>query len=207
MATSSMGSPLQQNAKPSVPRLMGHRSVVAAVVAVVIALGSSMPSDGLRAQEAPDAGAPDAPQSAPVTQQFQDWIVRCTGPDGDPARACEMVQQRLNGDGRPVLTTAVGKVPDNSNPGMVMILPLGIALPPGVRLSIDGGAELPVRVERCEPRGCVVELLLEPDLLARLKSGREARALVHVYRENGLQRVGLPVSLLGFTAALNEVLE
>jgi invasion protein IalB len=64
-----------------------------------------------------------------------------------------------------------------------------------------------VRVERCEPQGCVVELLLEPDLLARLKSGREARALVHVYRENGLQRVGLPVSLLGFTAALNEVME
>jgi invasion protein IalB len=118
-----------------------------------------------------------------------------------------MVQQRLNDDGRPVLTTAVGKVPGNPNPGMVMILPLGIALPPGVRLSIDGGDELPVRVERCEPQGCVVELLLEPDLLTRLKSGREARALVHVYRENGVQRVGLPVSLLGFTAALDEVME
>ena len=197
---------MHQIAKPPLPRRLGHL-VATALVAALVALGAAIAgSDRLRAQEAPAPDAPAAAPDAPVTQQFQDWIVRCTRPSGDPARACEMVQQRFDGEGRAVLTVAVGEVPGSPSPGMVLILPLGIALPPGVALVIDGGAELPMRVERCEPRGCLVELLLEPDVLARLKAGRKATALVHAYREDGLHRVGLPLSLLGFTAALDEVL-
>jgi invasion protein IalB len=118
-----------------------------------------------------------------------------------------MVQQRLDEQGQTVLAIAVGKVPSTNDPGMLIILPLGIWLPPGVVLKIDGGEEVPARVERCERRGCQVELLLEPNVLAKLRAGREVNVLFQIYDEAGEpQLVGVPFSLLGFTAALNEVM-
>jgi invasion protein IalB len=140
-------------------------------------------------------------------RQFQDWAVRCgRRAEGGP-EACEMVQQRLDEQGQTVLAVAVGKVPNTDDPGMLIILPLGIWLPPGVVLRVDGGDEVPARVERCERRGCQVELLLEPNVLTLLKSGREANVLFQIYDENGQPKVvGVPFSLLGFTAALNEVM-
>lgn len=116
-----------------------------------------------------------------------------------------MVQQPVGENGKPVMAVAVGKVPGNPNPGMIILLPLGISLPPGVELRIDGGAEIPARVERCERQGCQVEMLLEPDLLSALKAGQQVTVDFHVHRQDGLRRVRVPVSLLGFTAALDEV--
>jgi invasion protein IalB len=140
-------------------------------------------------------------------REFQDWAVRCGRPAEGAAESCEMLQQRQDEKGQTVLAIAVGKVPNNANPGMLIILPLGIWLPPGVVLKVDGGEEVPARVERCERRGCQVELLLEPNVLAILKSGREANVLFQIYDENGQPKVvGVPFSLLGFTAALDEIM-
>ncbi|MGH6917970.1 MAG: invasion associated locus B family protein, partial [Geminicoccaceae bacterium] len=149
------------------------------------------------------------PPAAPglEVRQFQDWAVRC-GRQGEGAQeACEMVQQRLDEEGQTVLAIAVGKVPNTNDPGMLIILPLGIWLPPGVVLQVDNGEEVPARVERCERRGCQVELLLDAKALTLLKSGREANVLFQIYDETGQPKVvGVPFSLLGFTAALNEVM-
>jgi invasion protein IalB len=148
------------------------------------------------------------PPSAPglEVRQFQDWAVRCGQPAEGAAEACEMLQQRQDEQGQTVLAIAVGDVPNNDNPGMLIILPLGIWLPPGVVLKVDGGEEVPARIERCERRGCQVELLLEPDVLTILKSGREANVLFQIYDQSGQPKlVGVPFSLLGFTAALDEI--
>ena len=66
---------------------------------------------------------------------------------------------------------------------------------------------MPAPVERCERRGCQVELLLEPNVLTLLKGGTEANVLFQIYDENGQPKVvGVPFSLLGFTAALTEIM-
>jgi len=201
------------------------RGVAALVAAALLALalggaaraqepgGTGAPQTG--GTEAPAPGgarlgrtttAPPPPSEPGIeVRQFQDWAVRC-GRQGS-GQACEMVQQRLDEQGQTVLAIAVGKVPNTDSPGMLIILPLGIWLPPGVVLKVDNGEEVPARVERCERRGCQVELLLEPDVLTMLKSGREANVLFQIYDENGQPKVvGVPFSLLGFTAALNEVM-
>jgi invasion protein IalB len=150
---------------------------------------------------------PPASEPGLEVRQFQDWAVRCGRPAEGAPEACEMVQQRLDEQGQTVLAVAVGKVPNAEIPGMLIILPLGIWLPPGVVLRVDGGEEISAEVARCERRGCQVELLLEPNVLTVLKSGREANVLFQIYDENGQPKVvGVPFSLLGFTAALDEVL-
>jgi invasion protein IalB len=139
-------------------------------------------------------------------RKFQDWLVRCGRAAPEGPEVCEMQQQATDKEGRTVMAVAVGTVPGSSDLGLLIILPLGILLPPGVSLSVDGGAEVPLEVERCERQGCRIERLIEPDLLTRLKSGREAKVFFQAYDPQGeLTRLGVPVSLLGFTAALSQL--
>jgi invasion protein IalB len=167
---------------------------------------SGAPAPGGQLGRTTTAPPPPAEPGLEV-RQFQDWVVRCGQPAEGAPSACEMVQQRLDEQGQTVLAIAVGKVPNTNDPGMLIILPLGIWLRPGVVLQVDGGEEVPVPVERCERRGCQVELLLEANVLTLLKAGTEANVLFQIYDENGEPRVvGVPFSLLGFTAALNEIM-
>jgi invasion protein IalB len=213
------------------PRIAARvRPAAHGIAALCAAALLALPLDGdLRAQQTGPTGAPQTggaqrpapggtqlgrtttappPPSEPglEVRQFQDWAVRCGRPAEGAAEACEMLQQRQDEQGQTVLAIAVGDVPNNDNPGMLIILPLGIWLPPGVVVKVDGGREVPARVERCERRGCQVELLLEPDVLTILKSGREANVLFQIYDQSGQTKVvGVPFSLLGFTAALEEI--
>jgi invasion protein IalB len=148
------------------------------------------------------------PPSAPgiEVRQFQDWAVRCGAAAEGAPTACEMLQQRQDEQGQTVLAIAVGDVPNNDNPGMLIILPLGIELPPGAALKIGQGDDVPAQIRRCMRHGCEVELLLEPAILARLKAGTEANVLFQIVGDQGQPRtVGVPFSLLGFTAALEEI--
>jgi invasion protein IalB len=214
------------------PRIAARvRSAAHGIAALCAAALLALPVDGeLRAQQTGQTGAPQTggaatpvpggtqlgrtttappPPSEPglEVRQFQDWAVRCGAPAEGAPEACEMVQQRLDEQGQTVLAIAVGRVPNTDDPGMLIILPLGIWLPPGVVLRVDNGEEVPARVERCERRGCQVELLLEPKVLTLLRAGTEANVLFQIYDENGQPKVvGVPFSLLGFTAALNEVM-
>ena len=117
-----------------------------------------------------------------------------------------MQQQQVDSEDRTVMAVAVGRVPGTSNVGLLILLPLGILLPAGVTMQIDGGAAIPLEVERCEREGCRIERILEPDLLNRLKAGTKATVFFQAVDPQGKrQRLGVPISLLGFTAALNEV--
>ena len=199
----------------------GAPSGVAARVGAVVliaALGAGTPiALAQQSQEAtPLQGAApqqqDAPQEgagAPVElteRQFQDWMVRCGRPNDQGPEICEMQQEQVDNEDRTVMLVAVGEVPGRSDLGLLILLPLGILLPAGVTMQIDGSAEIPLQVERCERQGCRIERLIEPDLLNRLKAGREAKVFFEAYDPQGeRQRLGVPISLLGFSAALNEV--
>jgi invasion protein IalB len=162
-------------------------------------------------QETPQQQEAPQGQSAPAEQtiserQFQDWMVRCGRRDEQGAEFCEMHQQRIDSEERTIMLVAVGQVPGTSDLGLLIILPLGILLPAGVTLQVDDGAEVPLQVDRCERQGCRIEMLLEPELMNRLKSGREAKVFFEAHDPQGeRQRLGVPISLLGFTAALNEI--
>jgi invasion protein IalB len=160
-------------------------------------------------QAAPQQGAPG--QAAPAEQklterQFKDWTVRCGRQNEQGPEVCEMQQQQTDKEGRTVMAVAVGKVPGSSELGLLIMVPLGVLLPAGIMLQIDSGAEMPMQVNRCERQGCRIEMLLKPDLLTRLKSGSQAKVFFEAFDPQGeRRRLGIPISLFGFTAALEQV--
>lgn len=158
-------------------------------------------------QQEPAARGETAPAEGTITErQFKDWRLQCGRRTEQGPELCEMQQQQVDSEGRTIMAVAVGQLPGESDLGLLIILPLGILLQPPVTLQIDGGAEMPLQVDRCERQGCRIEMLLEPDLLNRLKAGTEATVFFEAVDPQGeRQRLGVPISLLGFTAALNEV--
>ena len=189
--------------------------LAAAAMAVALGLGTSIalaqeaqqvPAPTAPAQQAPAPEGPAQPELELTERQIQDWMVRCGRPEGQEQEVCEMQQQQVDSEDRTVMAVAVGRVPGTSNVGLLILLPLGILLPAGVTMQIDGGAAIPLEVERCEREGCRIERILEPDLLNRLKAGTKATVFFQAVDPQGKrQRLGVPISLLGFTAALDEV--
>jgi invasion protein IalB len=188
-----------------------------AATTMIVALGLGTPiasaqqGEQAPAQTAPgQQGAPPEGAARPEVElterQVQDWMVRCGRPEGQEQEVCEMQQQQVDKEERTVMAVAVGRVPGTADVGLLILLPLGILLPAGVTMQIDGGAEIPLEVGRCERQGCRIERLIEPDLLSRLKAGTKATVFFEAMDPEGKrQRLGVPISLLGFTAALNEV--
>ena len=183
------------------------RSFPALAVALTLAVGTLTAPGPVSAQSADTMQTEQAP-TPNNGKKFEDWTLRCGKANEQAPEACEMFQQHISQQtNKVVLHAAVGKLPNNDKPGMLIVLPLGISLPPGVFIKVDEGESQAVPVERCTPDGWRVELLIDTPFLNKLKAGTTMTVVFHVYDKQGQrERIGIPVSLLGFTAALNQVM-
>jgi len=186
-----------------------------ATAALIAALVSATDAGPARAQasQTPESSPSTPPPATPSPpsrdgQEVQDWTLHCEPLEKVQPEFCEMRQRVVDQKGNRVLLAVVGRLPNLDTPGLLILLPLGIALPPGTFLAVDNGERQRVEVERCERQGCRVELLLKPELLAQLKAGTKATVSFHIYDHEGKRpQVDVPISLLGFSAALAEVMK
>lgn len=130
---------------------------------------------------AQDEDAAEAKDAAEV-KKFGDWAFLC--PEEGPAAAlgCRIIQSAiLNVEGEEgaepqthrVMLTTIGYVADEEAPVITSIVPLGILLPPGVRLKVEGYDELRIPLQRCDGNGCVALLPMKARLVEAFKNGAE----------------------------------
>lgn len=108
----------------------------------------------------------------------------------------------LKENDRRVMLVAVTYPAGKPDPVVILTLPLGILLPPGIALTIDGGKARRYQVDRCLTSGCKAAFVLDPELLVRFKAGIRADVTI---QDGNRAPVTLPVSLVGFTAALRSL--
>ena len=154
---------------------------------------------------------PAAGQQAPTVEVVAThgaWKVQCEAAppaaEGQPqgAKQCGMVQTAQN-EKNPKATLTLVLV--NTNQGdkvttnMRVIAPIGVFLPTGVALEIDGNAVGRVPFTRCMPQVCMAFAEASPETLTKMKKGNAANFII--YEAPG---IGLPMklSLEGFSAAL-----
>lgn len=137
------------------------------------------------------------------------WKIQCeTAPAAEgqqPSRQCGMVQSTTNEKNPKAGLTLVvvrTKAGDKVTYNMRVIAPIGVFLPTGVALEIDGNAVGRVPFTRCMPQVCMAFAEASADTLAKMKKGNEANFII--YEAPGL---GLPMkmSLEGFSSALAEL--
>jgi invasion protein IalB len=125
-----------------------------------------------------------------------DWQIRCDTPPGAQSEQCALIQS-VTAEDRPNvgLTVIVLKTADQKLRLMRVLAPLGVLLPNGLGLRIDSVDVGKVSFVRCLPNGCVAEVVVNEELMTRLRSGQNATFIIFQTPEEG---IGIPVSLKGF---------
>jgi invasion protein IalB len=141
------------------------------------------------------SAAPAAAQGT-VRSVHQDWQIRCDTPPGAQGEQCALIQSVTAEDRANVgLTVIVLKTADQKSRLMRVVAPLGVLLPSGLGLKIDQADIGRAGFVRCLPNGCVAEVIMDDNLIQRLRSGQTATFIIFQTPEEG---IGFPLSLKGF---------
>ena len=84
--------------------------------------------------------------------------------------------------------------------GIIVWAPLGVALAPGVQLTLDGGKPITLPYERCSADGCDASAVLDQAAVEKFKRGR---TLMVRYTIEGNRIANIPIRLDGLTKALD----
>ena len=146
-----------------------------------------------------------ASHSAVTETTHGSWTVRCDSPDESEEHECIMFQNLvLKTGGQPVLHFAIGIAPADNTPTVILSLPLGISLPPGISIQIDDGNKANFPVERCEPDGCRAGMKLRDATIEQLIAGNR---LTITFHDGERQPITVPLSLDGFGESYRDLSE
>ncbi|MCA0341218.1 MAG: invasion associated locus B family protein [Proteobacteria bacterium] len=151
------------------------------------------------------AAASFAPASAQQQETVKGthgaWSMVCSTPPGATAEQCAMMQNVV-AEERPEmgLSVVVFRSADNKAEILRVLTPLGVLLPNGLGLYVDGKDIGRAYFARCFEDGCYAEVILEKQLLDTFKTGKSAVFIVFQAPEEG---IGIPVDLSGFSEAFS----
>ncbi len=146
---------------------------------------------------------PAAVAEPEVRGTHDSWTIVCDTPEQAEQEVCLMVQQKnLKDTDQPVLRVEIGYAVQTAKPFAVITVPLGISLPPGLSMRIDDGAVTKLEFGSCIPSGCVVGVTLTDVQVSAFKRGGE---ITFTFQDNRRRDISVPISLWGFTAALDAV--
>lgn len=131
-----------------------------------------------------------------VKSVHRDWQIRCDTPPGAKSEQCALIQSVTAEDRANVgLTVIVLKTADQKSKLMRVVAPLGVLLPSGLGLKIDNADIGRAGFVRCLPNGCIAEVVMDDELLKKLRSGKTSTFIIYQTPEEG---IGFPMSLNGF---------
>ena len=131
-----------------------------------------------------------------VKSVHKDWQIRCDTPPGAKTEQCALIQSVTAEDRANVgLTVIVLKTADAKSRLMRVVAPLGVLLPSGLGLKIDNADVGRAGFVRCLPNGCVAEVIMDDELLKKLRAGKTATFIIFQSPEEG---IGFPISMAGF---------
>lgn len=152
-------------------------------------------------------------QDKPATQQAQKpgvvksnhgaWSIVCDTPAGANGEQCALMQNVIADDRPEVgLSVVILKTADRKATILRVLAPLGVLLPNGLGLNVDGNDIGKAYFVRCFSDGCYSEVVLDDtsvkddeQTLKVLLAGKTATFIVFQSPEEG---VGIPVDLNGF---------
>lgn len=148
-------------------------------------------------------GPSAAQQGGKVKSKHGVWSIICDTPAGASNEQCALMQNVVAEDRAEVgLSVVILKTADRKAKILRVLAPLGVLLPNGLGLNVDGKDIGRAYFVRCLKDGCFAEVILEEKLLKTLKSGSTATFIVFQSPEEG---IGIPVDLTGFSEGYSKL--
>ncbi len=139
----------------------------------------------------------DAAAQGSVKKSHGSWDMVCDTPPGATAEQCALMQNVVADDRPEVgLSVVVLRTADRQQEILRVLAPLGVLLPKGLGLNVDGASIGTAYFVRCLTEGCYAEVILDEKLVTTLKGGKTATFVVFQTPEEG---IGIPVDLTGFS--------
>jgi invasion protein IalB len=148
----------------------------------------------------PDNEASETGPGSVVKETHGAWQVSCRTPPGAKEEKCALVQS-VTAEDRPNvgLTVVFYKAIGEDKKLLRVVVPLGVLLPTGLGLKIDGKDVGNAPFLKCGKRGCIAEVVLQDEVINKMKTGTTAMFIIFDTPEAG---IGIPISLQGFGDAL-----
>ncbi len=137
-----------------------------------------------------------APPSTPAISVFSDWRVICATRDDDH-QACRIEPIAVKSETGAAPSVSILR--DDDGEVLVLRAPLGLLLPQGAVLRVDGRELGRLAFQTCETDGCVAPVRLTSQIGTAIRRG--IRLEIELTSRDGV-RLQNTVSLLGVTAAL-----
>lgn len=168
---------------------------ISPVLALAVVLVSQAAAQGVAPDASPGATGP----GSVVRETHGAWQVSCRTPPGAKEEKCALVQS-VTAEDRPNvgLTVVFYKAIGENKKLLRVVVPLGVLLPTGLGLKIDDQDVGNAPFLKCGKRGCVAEVVLQDEVIGKLKKGENAMFIIFDTPEAG---IGIPVSLQGFSDA------
>jgi invasion protein IalB len=134
--------------------------------------------------------------SGQVKAIYGAWKLKCAQIAGAKQDKCALVQD-LKLEDRPnmFLTVLFMRAFDSDRKILRIVAPLGVVLPAGLGLRVDGADVGNVKFLKCWKFGCLAEVIVNDDLVSKFSSGQTASFIVFPTPESG---IGFPAPLAGF---------
>ena len=139
--------------------------------------------------------------SGQVKAIYGAWKLKCAQLAGAKQDKCALVQD-LKLEDRPnmFLTVLIMRSFDSDKKILRIVAPLGVVLPAGLGLRIDGSDVGNVKFLKCWKFGCLAEVIdTDGALVSRFSSGQTASFIVFPTPNSG---IGFPAPLAGFAEGL-----
>ena len=131
-----------------------------------------------------------------------DWEVRCV----EGTQTCAATQMLANPDGQPLIDVEVVSVEGNEEAEALMrfLAPLGVLLPRGLQMRIDGGEPIQTPFLVCTQQACLAQIGLGTQGVNTLKRGAAAQVTVYS-AQRPEEPVQATLSLMGFTRSYDDL--
>ncbi|WP_150525837.1 invasion associated locus B family protein [Roseibium sediminis] len=129
-------------------------------------------------------------------EQESPWIKVCNKDPKANKQVCLITQELRTSTGQFLSSVAVREIEGEARKTLLMAVPTGMLIQPGLRVQVDAGKQTEAKYGICFPNACYSELVIDDTFVAGMKQGGK---LIVTALNQQAKAVPFELTLIGFT--------
>ena len=136
------------------------------------------------------------PISSAQEEEDLHWVKFCNTDEETNRELCLITQELRTATGQFIASVALREISDEERKTLILAVPPGMLIQPGLTISIDGEQEREAKYGICFPNACYSELVIDEEVVTGFKKGEEIT--ITTFNQQA-QKVPFTLTLIGFT--------